>query len=132
MTDPGDDNRSGIAHGEGVDSSPQRTRVRHVPYNRESIGLIAETLGVVAGHAAFRLPNATVYQLVVPDQEERPAAMVTLWPSIRRVDVIGTQLTVVYTDVVRVELVDQIEVIFRRRGNEMLIVSRGGKVIVRA
>jgi hypothetical protein len=131
VTDYGD-NLSAIARDVVADASPQRSRVRHVPYNREAIDLIAETLGVVAGHASFRLPNATVYQLVVPGQDERPAAMVTLWPSIRRVDVIGTQLTVVYTDVVGVELVDQIEVIFRRRGNEMLIVTRGGKVIVRA
>lgn len=131
MSDPGD-NLSASARSVAAESSSQRTRVRHVPYNREAIDLIAATLGVVAGHASFRLPNATVYQLVVPDQEERPAAMVTLWPSIRRVDVIGSQITVVYTDVVGVELVDQIEVIFRRRANEMLIVTRGGKIIVRA
>ena len=31
-----------------------------------------------------------------------------------------------------VELVENVEVIFRRRGREMLIVARGGKIIVRA
>lgn len=131
MSDPGDI-QPAIDLGAEAGSPTRRSRVRHISYNREAIDLIAETLGVVAGHASFRLPNATVYQLVVPDQDERPAAMVTLWPSIRRVDVIGPQLTVVYTDVVGVELVDQIEVIFRRRTSEMLIVARGGKVIVRA
>ncbi len=108
------------------------SRVRHIPYNREAIDLIAETLGVAVGHASFRLPNATVYQLVVPGQDERPAAMVTLWPSIRRVDAIGPQVTAVFTDITGVELVDQVEVIFRRRTNEMLIVACGGKIIVRA
>lgn len=131
MSDPGDI-QPALESGADSGSPPRRSRVRHISYNREAIDLIAETLSVAAGHASFRLPNATVYQLVVPGDDERPAAMVTLWPSIRRVDVIGPQLTVVYTDVVGVELVDQIEVIFRRRGNEMLIVTRGGKVIVRA
>ena len=131
MSDPGDI-QPALDLGAEPESRLPRSRVRHIPYDREAIDLIAEALGVAAGHASFRLPNATVYQLVVPDLDERPAAMVTLWPSIRRVDVIGPQLTVVYTDVVGVELVDQIEVIFRRRSNEMLIVARGGKVIVRA
>lgn len=131
MSDPGDVEPA-LGFGAEPGSPTHRSRVRHIPYNREAIDLIAEKLGVAAGHASFRLPNATVYQLMVPDQEERPSAMITLWPSIRRVDVIGPQLTVVFTDIVGVELVDQIEVIFRRRSNEMLIVARGGKAIVRA
>lgn len=108
------------------------SRVRFIPYNRDAIDIIAETLGVQAGRASFRLPNATVYQLEVPGEDGRPAAMVTLWPSIRRVDAIGPQVTVVFTDIAGVELVDEVEVIFRRRTNEMLIVTCGGKVIVRA
>jgi hypothetical protein len=106
--------------------------VRHIPYNREAIDLIADCLGVAVGHASFRLPNAAVYQLVVPGQDERPAAMLTLWPSIRRVDAIGPQVTAVFTDIAGVELVDEVEVIFRRRGGEMLVVACGGKIIVRA
>ena len=109
-----------------------RSRVRFIPYNREAIDIIAETLGVTVGRASFRLPNATVYQLEVPGDDGRPAAMVTLWPSIRRVDAIGPQVTAVFTDIVGVELVDEVEVIFRRRTNEMMIVTCGGKVIVRA
>lgn len=109
-----------------------RSRVRFIPYNREAIDIIAETLGVTVGRASFRLPNATVYQLEVPGEDGRPAAMVTLWPSIRRVDAIGPQVTAVFTDIVGVELVDEVEVIFRRRTNEMMIVTCGGKVIVRA
>ncbi len=106
--------------------------MRHIPYNREAVDLIAECLRVPVGHASFRLPNAAVYQLVVPGQDERPAAMVTLWPSIRRVDAIGPQVTAVFTNIVGVELVDEVEVIFRRGGGEMLVVTSGGKIIVRA
>lgn len=108
------------------------SRVRYVPYNAEAVDLIAGTLGVEAGHASFRLPNAAVYQLVVPGTDERPAAMLTLWPSIRRADAIGPQVTAVITDIIGVELVDQVEVIFRRRTGEMLIVAVGGKIIIRA
>lgn len=108
------------------------SRVRHVSYNAESVDLIADTLGVRAGPASFRLPNAAVYQMVVPGTDDRPAAMLTLWPSIRRVDAIGSHVTAVITDIVGVELVDQVEVIFRRRTGEMLIVAIGGKLIVRA
>lgn len=113
-------------------ASPTRSRVRHIPYNVEAVDLIAETLGVRSGLASFRLPNAAVYQLVVPGKDDRPAAMLTLWPSIRRVDAIGAQVTAVITDIVGVELVDRVEVIFRRRTGEMLIVAIGGKIIVRA
>jgi hypothetical protein len=118
--------------GSEADVGRPRSRVRFIPYNQEAIDIIAETLGVAAGRASFRLPNATVYQLEVPGEDGRPAAMVTLWPSIRRVDAIGPQVTAVFTDIVGVELVDEVEVIFRRRTNEMLIVTCGGKVIVRA
>ncbi|MDQ3692375.1 MAG: hypothetical protein M3464_01935 [Chloroflexota bacterium] len=110
----------------------ERSRPRSIPFNVEAIDLIAETLGVPAGLASFRLPNAAVHQLVVPGAEARPAAMLTLWPSIRRVDAIGPALTVVFTDVRAVELIDQVEVIFRRGTSEMLIVATGGKIIVRA
>ena len=110
----------------------ERSRPRSIPFNVEAIDLIAETLGARAGLASFRLPNAAVYQLVVPGAEARPAAMLTLWPSIRRVDAIGPALTVVFTDIRAVELIDHVEVIFRRGTSEMLIVAIGGKIIVRA
>jgi hypothetical protein len=113
-------------------TSATNTRLRQIPYNAAAVEIIADTLGVRAGHASFRLPNAAVYQLVVPGNDDRPAAMLTLWPSIRRVDVIGPQVTAVITDIVGVELVDQVEVVFRRRTCEMLIVTIGGKIIIRA
>jgi len=107
-------------------------RIRQIPYDAQSIDLIAETLGVEAGMAPFRLPNAAVYQIMVPGERGRPAAMLTLWPSLRRVDAVGGPATVVFTDVVTVDLVAEIEVQFRRSNRDYLIVARGGKLIVRA
>lgn len=131
MSDRIDDNADSSQTSVRPPAAP-RSRVRHIPYNAAAVDLIAETLDVSVGHASFRLPNATVYQLVVPGKDDRPATMLTLWPSIRRVDAIGAHVTAVVTDIVGVELVDQIEVLFRRRTGEMLIVAVGGKIIVRA
>lgn len=114
------------------DTPPVRRRIQHVPFNGQSIDLVAETLGVTARPAPFRLPNATVYQITVPDAEGTPATMLTLWPSIRRIDAISPSATVVFTDVATVDLVEGVEVQFRRVNRDLLIVARGGKVIVRA
>ena len=113
-------------------TTPPTSRVRSISFDAASVELIAAALRVEVATAPFRLPNATVYQLLVPGENERPAAMVTLWPSIRRVDAIGPQVTAVFTDIIGVDLVEEIEVLFRRRHGEMLIVTRGGKIIVRA
>src|SRR4051794_16065436 len=75
------------------------SRIRQVRFDVTAVELVAETLGVAAGTAPFRLPSGAVYQIVVPDKEGRPAVMLTLWPSIRRVDAIATAATVVFTDV---------------------------------
>jgi hypothetical protein len=107
-------------------------KIWQVRFNAEAVDLIAETLGVALGMAPFRLPSGAVYQIVVPDKEGRPAVMLTLWPSIRRVDAIATAATVVFTDVSTVDLVSDLEVQFRRSNRDYLIVARGGKVIVRA
>jgi hypothetical protein len=107
-------------------------KIWQVRFNAEAVDLIAETLGVPPGMAPFRLPSGAVYQIVVPDKEGRPAVMLTLWPSIRRVDAIATAATVVFTDVSTVDLVSDLEVQFRRSNRDYLIVARGGKVIVRA
>jgi hypothetical protein len=115
-----------------MDQPRPGSRIRRVPYDEPNVELIAETLGVPLGLAPFRLPGAAVYQVLVPGAGERPAAMVTLWPSLRRVDAIGGQATVVFTRVVAVDLVPDVEVQFRRDGGDLLIVARGGKIIVRA
>ena len=114
---------------------PERSRsprIERLAYDAASVERVAETLGVSLERAPFRLPSATVWQLTVPGRDDRPAALLTLWPSIRRVDVIAGPATVVFTEIELVELVPDVEVQFRRRGREYLIVARGGKVIVRA
>lgn len=107
-------------------------RIRRVPYHAEQIDLIGETLGADVGLASFRLPGAAVYQVMVPGRADRPAAMLTLWPSLHRVDAVGGSATVVFTRVTMLHLVEDIEVQFRRDNSEYLIVARGGKIIVRA
>ena len=107
-------------------------RIRQIPYDVTAVDPIADTLGVAVGLAPFRLPGAAVYQLLVPGANERPAAMLTLWPSLRRVDAVGGSATVVFTAVASVRLVAGVEVLFRRDGGEYLIVARGGKIIVRS
>lgn len=107
-------------------------RIRRMPYDAGAVDLVAEALGAEVRLADFRLPGAAVYQLIVAGKGERPAALVTLWPSIQRVDAITGGATVVFTEVATVDLVPGVEVQFRRVGREYLIVARGGKVIVRA
>ena len=113
-------------------SAPTGHLIRKVPYDAQSIPLIAETLGGEATLAPFRLPGAAVHQILVPGAAGRPAAMLTLWPSIHRIDAIGGSATVVFTDIAVVDLVGEIEAQFRRTTREYLIVARGGKIIVRA
>jgi hypothetical protein len=117
---------------EGIGAGAAPGKIRQVRFDVVAVDLVAETLGVAAGTAPFRLPSGAVYQLLVPDKEGRPAVMLTLWPSIRRVDAIATAATVVFTDVSTVDLVADVEVQFRRSNRDYLIVARGGKVIVRA
>jgi hypothetical protein len=108
------------------------SRIRQIPFDAQCVELVAEVLGVTARTAPFRMPNGAVYQILVPDKEGRPATMLTIWPSIRRVDAISVSSTVVFTDVATVDLVEEVEVQFRRTNRDYLIVARGGKVIVRA
>lgn len=121
-------NETGAVEGE---SSPLG-RVRRLRYDAVAIDLIAETLGVPVRLAPFRLPSAAVFQLLVPGVEGRPAAMLTLWPSLGRVDAVNGTATVVFTQVQTVDLVAEIEVQFRRATSEYLIVARGGRLIVRS
>lgn len=108
------------------------SRIQRLPYDAGAMDRIAETLGLEARPAPFRFPGGDVYQLLVPGTLDRPAALVTLWPSIKRVDVISATATVVFTSIASVDLVPGVEVLFRRGSGEYLIVARGGKVIVRS
>jgi hypothetical protein len=113
-------------------TAAQPSKIRAIPFDGDAAEEIAYALGGTSDLAPFRLPGGAVYQVMVPGKDDRPATMLTLWPSIRRVDAIGTGATAVFTDIARIDVVGEIEVQFRRVNREYLIVARGGKIIVRA
>ncbi len=93
---------------------------------------MAEVLDGTLELADFRLPASQVWRVTVPGSGDHPAAMLTLWPGIGRVDAVNGMATVVFSGVQTVDLVPGVEAQFRRGSREVLIVARGGKVIVRA
>jgi hypothetical protein len=107
-------------------------RIRQVPFDQHCVEPVCDAIGGEWSLAPFRLPGGAVYQLTVPDKEGRPAVMLTIWPTLKRIDAISSSATVVFTDVLTVDLVGDVEVQFRRGNRDLLIVARGGKVIVRA
>jgi hypothetical protein len=127
-----EDRGTGKAHETEASASRPGSRIRQVAFDAQSVELIAETLGVATRLADFQLPGATVWQLIVPGGDGRAATLLTLWPSIRRVDAIGAGAAIVFTNVTTVDLVPDVEVQFRRATREYLIVARGGKIVVRA
>jgi hypothetical protein len=114
---------------------PERSRnpnIATIEFNEESVKRIAATLGVDIDLAPFRMPGSNVWQLTVPGSNGRPAVLLTLWSGLKRVDAISGLTTVVFNDVVSVDLVPEVEVQFRTGTRGMLIVARKGNVIVRA
>ena len=103
-----------------------------MPFNDAMVDTIAEAIDARLGRAPFQLPGAAVYQFTLEGSQGRPSAMVTLWPSLRRVDAIGSGAAVVFTRIASVQLVDGVEVLFRRESGEYLVIAKGGRVIVRA
>jgi len=110
---------------------PQRT-ITKLAFDQRAIPEIAALLGATPTLAPFQLPGGEVHQLTVQRDESPPTVLLTLWPTIRRIDAISQSATVVFTNVAMVELVEGVEVLFRRGSGEYLIVTIGGKVIVRA
>jgi len=106
--------------------------IETLPFDEAAVSRIANLLEVDVAPAPFRMPGAAVWRLTVPGTQGRPPATVTLWPGIGRVDVLAGPATVVFTDIRKVELVPGVEVQFRRGTQELLVVARGGRVIVRA
>jgi hypothetical protein len=96
------------------------------------VDTIAEAIDARPNLAPFQLPGATVYQFVVDGAEGRPSAMVTIWPSLRRVDAIGSGAAVVFTRIASVQLVDGVEILFRRETGEYLVIAKGGRIVVRS
>jgi hypothetical protein len=110
----------------------QVDRVRVVPFREDMIDAIAAALDLAAELAPFQLPGRAVYQLTVAGESGRAAALVTLWPSLSRVDAIGGAVAAVFTKIASVQLVEGVEVLFRRESGEYLIVTKGGRIIVRS
>jgi hypothetical protein len=107
-------------------------RLRTVAFSDAMVDTIAETIDARPSLAPFQLPGAAVYQFMLDGSEGRPSAMVTLWPSLRRVDAIGSGTAVVFTRVASAQLVDGVEVLFRRETGEYLVIAKGGRIIVRS
>ena len=107
-------------------------KMRRIPFDADCAKEVAEAIGGAADLAPFRLPSGAVYQVLVPGKDDRPATMLTLWPTIRRIDAIGSGVAAVFTDIATVDIVGDIEAQFRRSNRDYLIIARGGKVIIRA
>lgn len=114
------------------ESGPVQRTITRLTFDQRSVPEIAALLGVSAQLAPFQLPGGEVHQLTIQRANEAPALLITLWPTIRRVDVISQASTVVFTNVATVDLVEGVEVLFRRNSREYLIATVSGKVIVRA
>ncbi len=110
----------------------QSQRVRVIDFSQETISNIAETIGAEVTLAPFQLPGAAVHQMIVHGEDGRPVTMVTLWPSLHRVDAIGSATAVVFTHIASVQLVKDAEILFRRHSGEYLVIARHGKIVVRA
>jgi hypothetical protein len=113
-------------------SGGRARRLRIVPFEDAMVDTIAEAIDARPSLAPFQLPGAAVYQFSLVGSEERPSAMVTLWPSLRRVDAIGSGAAVVFTRIASVQLVDGVEVLFRRESGEFLVIAKGGRIVVRS
>ena len=101
-------------------------------FDDSMVDTIAETVDAQPTLAPFQLPGAAVYQFTLQGLQGRPSAIVTLWPSLRRVDAIGSGAAVVFTRIASVQLVDGVEVLFRRETGEYLVVAKGGRIVVRS
>ncbi len=111
---------------------PGGGKIRRLDFDDQIADEVALALGGTAELAPFRLPSGAVYQVSVPGEHNRPVTMLTLWPVIRRVDAISAGVAVVFTDIAAIDVVGDIEVQFKRANREYLIITRAGKVIVRA
>jgi hypothetical protein len=101
-------------------------------FDKNVVEVVARALGSESRLAPFQLPGGTVYQITIPNAMGQAGTLLTLWPSIHRVDAISPSSAVVFTDVRTVDVVGEIEVQFRRGNRDYLIIARTGKVIVRA
>ena len=108
------------------------TKLHVVPFRDDMVDAIAAAIGAQPSLAPFQFPGAAVYQFTVEGSGGRPSALVTLWPSLRRVDAIGAGAAVVFTQIATVQLVAGVEMLFRRESGEYLVIAKGGRIVVRS
>jgi hypothetical protein len=102
-----------------------------VPYDADAVAPVAALLGVTAHEEPYRVRGAAVWRLELANASLGRAVTVVLWPSLRRVDVRLGDCSMVYRDVITVELLPRVEVIFRRgTGDGYLFISTGGRASV--
>lgn len=106
--------------------------VAHFAYTGEAIRKVAECFGSVATVAPFQLKTGDVQIVEVAPSDGIERTRITFWPSLNRVDASNAAVTVVFTDVESIDIVGTVEVQFRRRNGDYLIVAFTGKVIVKA
>ena len=109
-----------------------RRSIVTLPFKLRCVAAVATLLGVESNPAPFQLPDGEVHQLAIPMGGDSQVVTLTLWPTIQRVDAISASAAVVFTNVVSVDLVEGVEVLFRRSSKEFLIITVAGKVIVRS
>ena len=92
---------------------------------------IAEAIDARPGLAPFQLPGAAV---ISSRSMVRGSSVGDghAWQSLRRVDAIGCGAAVVFTRIPSVQLVDGVEVLFRRETHGILVIAKGGRIIVRS
>ena len=111
-------------------------------FDEASVEAIAGLFGVEARKAPFEVPKlppgtegqpptekAPVYQMTVPSAELGQPLLVTLWPSLARVDVRLGKSYWALRGITSLELYPGVEVLFRRENPPgMLFVSVAGRV----
>ena len=111
-------------------------------FDETTVQAIAALLGAGASKAPFQVPKlppgaggqpatekAPVYQITLPSAEHGQPLLLTLWPSLARVDVRLGKSYWALRDITSVELYPGVEVLFRRDDPPaMLFVSVQGRV----
>ena len=111
-------------------------------FDETTVQAIAALLGADARKAPFEVPKlppgaqgqpatqkAPVYQMTLPSAEHGQPLLLTLWPSLSRVDVRLGKSYWALRDITSVELYPGVEVLFRRDDPPgMLFVSVKGRV----
>lgn len=114
--------------------SPTTLGPTRLPFDMDCLDAIVGELGVPVTRAAYAVHGQPVFELSVPCNALPGSSLaVILWPSIRRVDVRlhvpgrnVALLAATAREVHTVEIYHGVEVMFRRAGGSVLLVTRDG------